>query len=105
MAGKLDRLKARRSELDAQIQRETAREKQRTRKERDARLISWGIALEAALETGRMSREQVVELIDAHLTRTTDRQRAFTGPLEGEEPKSDDGPDRPEDSTSADHGT
>ena len=91
MAGKLDRLKARRKELDAQIQRETAREQQRARKERDARMMAWGVALDAALESGEISQEQIVRLLDEHLTRRTDRQRAFTGLLEGLEPATDSG--------------
>ena len=89
MAEKLDRLKEKRDALNAQIQRETAREQQRARKERDARMMVWGIALDAALESGEISQEQFVHLLDEHLTRRTDRQRAFTGPLEGLEPVRD----------------
>ena len=105
MAEKLDRLKEKRDALNAQIQRETAREQQRARKERDARMMVWGIALDAALKSGEISRDDVVHLLDEHLTRATDRQRAFTGPLEREDPKSDDDQDRPEDPGSTDHDT
>lgn len=79
----LDRLKAQRDALNAKIQRKAAQETQRKKKERDARLIRWGMVIESMIEADEIAPERWGTKCSKHLTRKTDLQRAFTGPLEG----------------------
>lgn len=63
------------------IQQRSARIQQARRRERDARLIRWGVALDAALTTGEITPAWIEDLCRRHLTRDTDLRRALTGPL------------------------
>ena len=86
---KLERLQRKRDQLNAQISKEAARQHQRQRKEREGRLMRWGVALDAAVQSGEVSADWLAGVIDRHLTRETDRRRAYTGPLAGLEPEPD----------------
>lgn len=78
---RLDNLRKQRDELNARIQRESAKEQQRERKARNARLVQWGIVIEAMLKDGRMSPEKWATECRQYLTKTRDLERALTGEL------------------------
>lgn len=85
---RLDNLRKQRDELNARIQRESARERERERKARNARLVQWGIVIEQMLEDGRMAPAKWAGECRQYLTKPRDLERALTGPLA--EPGGDD---------------
>ncbi len=80
---KLERLRERRDQLNARIQKEAAKEAQRQRKERNARLMRWGVVVDEMIKDGRLEPEKWARECLRYLTRKTDLKRALSGPLDG----------------------
>lgn len=78
---RIDSLRKQRDQLNARIQRESAKEQQRERKARNARLVQWGIVIEAMLKDGRMAPEKWASECRQYLTKPRDLERALTGEL------------------------
>jgi len=80
---KLERLRQQRDQLNARIQKEAAKKQQRERKERNARLMRWGVVVDEMIKDGRLEPEKWAGECHRYLTRETDLKRALSGPLEG----------------------
>lgn len=78
---KLDKLEQQRDKLNARIQAERARHNKQKRKERNSRLVQWGVVIEQMLKTGQLSPEKWAEECHRHLTEPRDLGRALTGEL------------------------
>ena len=81
MASRIDNLREKRDQLNARINREAAKERQRHRRERDGRLMRWGVVVEQMIESGRMEPDKWAEECRRYLTREKDLERALSGPL------------------------
>lgn len=78
---KIERLRQQRDQINARIQRESNKERQRERKERNSRLVQWGIVIEQMLEDGRMSPDKWADECRRYLTKPRDLERALSGKL------------------------
>lgn len=77
---RIAQLQRKRDQLNAQIKKETARGQQNRRKERNARLIQWGIVIEQMLENGAMRPDKLAVACRKYLS-GRNLQRALTGQL------------------------
>lgn len=78
---RLESLRQQRDQLNARIQRESAKERSRERKARNSRLIQWGIVIEAMLNDGRITSDKWASECQRYLTKQHDLRRALTGEL------------------------
>lgn|GEM_PF-3856635 len=82
MASRIESLREKRDQLNARINREAAKERQNQRRERDGRLMRWGVVVEQMIEQGRMEPNKWAEECRRYLSRDKDLERALSGPLE-----------------------
>lgn len=77
---KLKRLQEKRDKLNSRIKQGSARLQAKAGKERNARLIQWGMVVEGMLKNGAMSLDQLNPACRRYLQGRS-MERALTGPL------------------------